>query len=167
MPVDNDDVVDFGGGAVEPPARSIRDLIRESIASRQRRSVELTHPDVPEWTVTYRVPTSRSEVSKLFERTDAKAKRAKEPTEFDAALLALCCEQIHYNGILVTDEDTGTALTFRDKEFWDMVDATSNVDAVRKTYGSDGYVTAVHQRLLEAAGYGTDGDMIVEDPTGP
>ena len=140
---------------------SIGEEIRREIATRQQRTVEITHPEVLQYRITYRVPTDRSEVAAIFKRAEM---NKKEASLADAAVLALCCLEIKRNGTTVAD-DEGNALTFRDKQFQEWVGATSARDAARALYGSDGYVTTVAGRLLEEAGYGKDDEVIVEDPT--
>jgi hypothetical protein len=140
---------------------NIGEEIRRDIAKRQRRTVEITHPEVGSYTVTYRVPTDRSEVAPILKRAEM---NKKEAGLADASILALCCMEIKRLGELVAD-DEGNPLTFRDKQLQDWVGATSSRDAVRALYGSDGYVTTVANRLLEEAGYGKDDEVLVEDPT--
>lgn len=140
---------------------SIGEEIRREIASRQRRTVEITHPEVVQYAITYRVPTDRSEVAGIFKRAEM---NKKEAGLADASILALCCLEIRRYGTLVAD-DEGNPLTFRDKQLQDWVGATSARDAARALYGSDGYVTTVASRLLEEAGYGKDDEVLVEDPT--
>jgi len=140
---------------------SIGEEIRREIASRTQRTVEITHPEVLAYSITYRVPTDRSEVAGIFKRAEM---NKKEASLADASILVLCCLEIKRNGVTVTDDD-GNLLTFRDKVFQDWVGAASGRDAVRNLYGSDGYVTTVAARLLEEAGYGSDDEVIVEDPT--
>lgn len=140
---------------------SIGDEIRREIAGRTRRTVEITHPEVPDYSITYRVPTDRSEISGIFKRAEM---NKKEASLADASILALCCQEIRRFTTLVADED-GNPITFRDKTFQEWVGATSARDAARILYGSDGYVSTVAGRLLEEAGYGKDDEVIVEDPT--
>ena len=140
---------------------SIGEEIRREIATRQQRTVEITHPEVLQYRITYRVPTDRSEVAAIFKRAEM---NKKEAGLADAAVLALCCLEIKRNGVTVVD-DEGNPLTFRDKQLQDWVGAASSRDAARALYGSDGYVTTVAGRLLEEAGYGKDDEVIVEDPT--
>lgn len=140
---------------------SIGEEIRRDIASRTRRTVEITHPEVPAYTVTYRVPTDRSEVAPILKRAEM---NKKEAGLADASILALCCLEIRRYGEIVADEE-GNALTFRDKTLQEWVGAASSRDAARALYGSDGYVTTVANRLLEEAGYGKDDEVLVEDPT--
>jgi hypothetical protein len=142
---------------------SIGEDIRRDIAKRQRRTVEITHPEVGAYTITYRVPTDRSEVAPILKRAEM---NKKEAGLADASILALCCMEIRRLGELVAD-DEGNPLTFRDKQLQEWVGATSSRDAVRALYGSDGYVTTVANRLLEEAGYGKDDEVLVEDPTSP
>jgi hypothetical protein len=142
---------------------NIGEEIRREIATRQRRTVEITHPDVVAYTITYRVPTDRSEVAAIFKRAEM---NKKEASLADASILALCCLEIKRHGTLVTDDD-GNPVTFRDKMLQEWVGALSARDAVRALYGSDGYVTTVAARLLEEAGYGNDDEVLVEDPTSP
>jgi hypothetical protein len=140
---------------------SIGEDIRRDIATRQRRTVEITHPEVGAYTITYRVPTDRSEVAPILKRAEM---NKKEAGLADASILALCCLEIRRLGELVADED-GNPVTFRDKQLQEWVGAASSRDAVRALYGSDGYVTTVANRLLEEAGYGKDDEVLVEDPT--
>jgi hypothetical protein len=140
---------------------SIGEEIRREIASRQRRTVEITHPEVVQYAITYRVPTDRSEVAGIFKRAEM---NKKEAGLADASILALCCLEIRRYGELVAD-DEGNPLTFRDKQLQEWVGAVSARDAARALYGSDGYVTTVASRLLEEAGYGKDDEVLVEDPT--
>ena len=140
---------------------SIGEDIRRDIATRQRRPVEITHPEVGAYTITYRVPTDRSEVAPILKRAEM---NKKEAGLADASILALCCLEIRRLGELVAD-DEGNPLTFRDKQLQEWVGAPSSRDAVRTLYGSDGYVTTVANRLLEEAGYGKDDEVLVEDPT--
>lgn len=140
---------------------TIGEEIRRDIAKRTRRTVEITHPEVPGYTVTYRVPTDRSEVAPILKRAEM---NKKEAGLADASILALCCVEIKRYGEVVADEE-GNPLTFRDKTFQDWVSASSSRDAARTLYGSDGYVTTVANRLLEEAGYGKDDEVLVEDPT--
>ena len=142
---------------------SIGEEIRREIATRQQRTVEITHPELVAYTITYRVPTDRSEVAAIFKRAEM---NKKEASLADASILALCCLEIKRHGTLVTDDD-GNPVTFRDKMLQEWVGALSARDAVRALYGSDGYVTTVAARLLEEAGYGSDDEVLVEDPTSP
>jgi len=140
---------------------SIGEEIRREIASRTRRTVEVTHPELPSYSITYRVPTDRSEVAGIFKRAEM---NKKEASLADASILAVCCLEIKRNGVTVCD-DEGNPVTFRDKVFQDWVNAPTQREAVRALYGSDGYVTTVATRLLDEAGYGKDEEVIVEDPT--
>ena len=140
---------------------TIGEEIRRDIASRTRRTVEITHPEMPAYAVVYRVPTDRSEIAGIFKRAEM---NKKEASLADASILALCCLEIKRNGVTVTD-DEDNPVTFRDKVFQEWVGAASARDAARALYGSDGYVTTVATRLLDEAGYGKDDEVIVEDPT--
>ena len=140
---------------------TIGEEIRRDIASRTRRTVEITHPEMPAYAVVYRVPTDRSESAGIFKRAEM---NKKEASLADASILALCCMEIKRNGVTVTD-DEDNPVTFRDKTFQEWVGASSSRDAARALYGSDGYVTTVATRLLDEAGYGKDDEVIVEDPT--
>lgn len=140
---------------------NIGEEIRRDIAQRTRRTVEITHPEVPTYSIVYRVPTDRSEVAPILKRAEM---NKKEAGLADASILALCCVEIKRLGETVTD-DEGNPLTFRDKTFQDWVGASSSRDAARALYGSDGYVTTIANRLLEEAGYGKDDEVLVEDPT--
>jgi hypothetical protein len=140
---------------------TIGEEIRREIATRTRKTVEITHPEVISYSIIYRVPTDRSEVAPIFKRAEMSKKDA---SLVDASILALCCEEIKRHGTTVVD-DEGNPLTFRDKVFQEWVGALTARDAARALYGSDGYVTTVAGRLLEEAGYGKDDDVIVEDPT--
>jgi hypothetical protein len=142
---------------------NIGEEIRRDIANRTRRTVEVTHPETPAYSVVYRVPTDRSEVAPILKRAEM---NKKEAGLADASILALCCVEIKRYGETVTDDD-GNPVTFRDKMFQDWVAAPSSRDAVRNLYGSDGYVTTIANRLLEEAGYGKDDEVLVEDPTSP
>lgn len=142
---------------------NIGEEIRREIATRTRRTVEITHPEVGAYTIVYRVPTDRSEVAPILKRAEM---NKKEAGLADASILALCCVEIKRYGVIVAD-DEGNPLTFRDKQFQDWVDATSARDAARNLYGSDGFVTTIANRLLEEAGYGKDDEVLVEDPTSP
>jgi hypothetical protein len=142
---------------------NIGEEIRREIATRTRRTVEITHPEVGAYTIVYRVPTDRSEVAPILKRAEM---NKKEAGLADASILALCCVEIKRYGVTVAD-DEGNPLTFRDKQFQDWVDATSARDAARNLYGSDGFVTTIANRLLEEAGYGGDDEVLVEDPTSP
>ena len=140
---------------------NIGEEIRREIATRQQRTVEITHPELPQYAITYRVPTDRSEVAAIFKRAEL---NKKEASLADASILALCCLEIKRYGTLVAD-DEGNPLTFRDKQLQEWVGAPSARDAARALYGSDGYVTTVAGRLLEEAGYGKSDEVLVEDPT--
>lgn len=141
---------------------SIGEEIRREIAQRQQRTVEVVHPEVPAYTVIYRVPTDKTEVDELARRATA----AKNGGNFDASLLAACCERIFRFGELVADDD-GSPLTFRDRKLQEWLDVTSARDAARKLYGSDGYVTSIARRLADEAGYGASDEVMVDDPTLP
>jgi hypothetical protein len=140
---------------------NIGEEIRKEIATRQRRTVEITHPEVGAYTIVYRVPVDRSEVAPILKRAEM---NKKEAGLADASILALCCVEIKRYGQTVAD-DEGNPLTFRDKQFQEWVNATSARDAARHLYGSDGFVTTIANRLLEEAGYGKDDEVLVEDPT--
>ena len=142
---------------------TIGEDIRREIATRLRRTVEITHPEIPAYTIVYRVPTDRSEVAPILKRAEM---NKKESGLADASILALCCVEIKRYAETVAD-DEANPLTFRDKVFQEWVGAASSRDAVRALYGSDGYVTTVANRLLEEAGYGKDDEVLVEDPTSP
>jgi hypothetical protein len=140
---------------------SIGEEVRRDVATRTRRTVEITHPEIPAYAITYRVPTDRSEIAPILKRAEM---NKKEAGLADASILNVCCVEIKRYGELVAD-DEGNALTFRDKTFQEWVGALSGRDAVRALYGSDGYVTTIANRLLEEAGYGKDDEVLVEDPT--
>ncbi len=140
---------------------NIGEEIKRDIATRTRRTVEITHPEVGAYSIVYRVPTDRSEVAPILKRAEM---NKKEAGLADASILALCCVEIKRYGESVTNDD-GDLLTFRDKTFQEWVGASSARDAVRALYGSDGYVTTIANRLLEEAGYGKDDEVLVEDPT--
>lgn len=143
------------------PGRTVKDAIQAALAARNARTVRLVHPTAPEWTAVYRVPVDRAEVKRLL---DASEKRAKgSEVTFDPALLASTCVRVEFAGTgLLTDAD-GTPLTWRDQEMWDLVGGTGAIDTVRRAYG-DGVVAALAKRLLDEAGYGSDDEVIVEDP---
>lgn len=147
-------------------ARSLNERIRADLATRRRRVIKITHPDLVQWEAAYRLPTDRAELQPYFARAEKAAKR-KQPYSFEAAVLAAFCEGLWFMGEQVEDED-GTPATFRDPYLLDLLEAGTPSDAVRALYGSDGIVNAVAEQLLAAAGYGS-GDEVqtddVEDPT--
>ena len=160
--------VDFAVGEDEAGAavsRALADRIRSQIAARKRRTLVFTHPDCPEWTVTYRLPLDRSELAPYFDRAE-KALKRKQRYNFDAAVLAAFNVALANMGEDLTD-DTGAALTVRDHAVMDLLDATSPSEAIRTLYGSDGIVAAVAEKLMAEAGYGTGEDVLVDDAEDP
>lgn len=141
---------------------SILDSVAAKVRARTSKPVTLAHPEIVELSVVYRTPTDRTEIQKIKKRADAQ----KDAGDFDASLLAACCEEILEYGESVVDSD-GTPVTFREKALQDKLGALSARDAVRTFYGSDGYVSSTAARLMEAAGWGSLDDVVVEelDPT--
>lgn len=142
---------------------SILGSVAAKVRARTTKTVKLTHPELVELDVIYRAPTDRSEIMRIKKKADAQ----KESGDFDAALLAACCQEIHEYGQPLADDD-GNLLTFRDPAIHDAFSATSARDAVRAFYGSDGFVSATAARLMEAAGWGATDEVVMdEDPTSP
>jgi hypothetical protein len=141
---------------------SILDSVAAKVRARTSKPVTLGHPEILELSVVYRTPTDRTEIQKIKRRADAQ----KDAGDFDASLLAACCEEISEYGQTVTD-DEGQPVTFRDKSLQDKLGAASARDAVRTFYGSDGYVSSTAARLMEAAGWGAFDEVVIEeqDPT--
>jgi hypothetical protein len=162
------DSVDFSVGDEEGAAivsRSLADRIKAQIAARKARVLVFTHPDCPEWTVTYRLPLDRAELAPYFDRAEKAAKR-KARYNFDAAVLAAYNVGLSNMGEEVTDE-SGTALTVRDRAVMALLDATSPSEAIRALYGSDGITSAIAEKLMAEAGYGTGDDVMVDDAPDP
>jgi hypothetical protein len=169
MTVDSDSV-DFANGVDDEEgtpivSRSLADRIRSQLAARKSRVLVFTHPDCPEWTVTYRLPLDRSELAPFFDRAEKAAKR-KQKYSFDAAVLATFNVALANMGEDITD-DVGTALTVRDRAVMQLLEALSPSEAIRTLYGSDGIVAAVAEKLLSEAGYGTGEDVLVDDVEDP
>lgn len=154
----------LGPGSPEPaPGPStVRDAIQAAIAARNARTVRVVHPAAPEWTVDYRVPVDRVEVRRLLAASEA-AEKAKRDATFDPALVAQMCVEVRFAGEGVLTGDNGQPLTWRDEAMWSLVGASGLVDCVRVAYG-DGVVASIAKRLLDEAGYGSDDEVIVEDP---
>ena len=146
-------------------ARSLADRIKAQIAARKRKVLVFTHPDCPEWTVTYRLPLDRSELAPFYDRAEKAAKR-KQRYSFDAAVLATFNVALSNMGEEILDE-AGTVLTVRDRPVLALLDATSASEAIRILYGSDGIVGAVAEKLLSEAGYGSGEDVLVDDAEDP
>ncbi len=164
------DSVDFASGlddeeSAAPVSRSLADRITAQLAARKRRVLVFTHPDCPEWTVTYRLPLDRSELAPFFDRA-AKAEKRKQKYSFDAAVLAMFNVSLANMGEELADS-AGTLLTVRDKAVMGLLDALSPSEAIRTMYGSDGIVAAVAEKLLSEAGYGTGDDVMVDDAEDP
>lgn len=162
--------VDFTGGEAEEGgsfvSRSLADRIKDQLAARRRKVFVFTHPDCPEWTVTYRLPLDRAELAPFFDRAEKAAKR-KQRYSFDAAVLATFNVSLSNMGEELQD-DSGTALTVRDKAVMALLDdALTPSEAVRTLYGSDGIVSAVAEKLMSEAGYGTGDDVLVDDVEDP
>jgi hypothetical protein len=140
---------------------SILDSVAAKVRARTSKPATLGHPEILELSVVFRTPTDRTEIQRIKRRADAQ----KDAGDFDASLLAACCEEITEYGETVVD-DEGAPVTFRDKSFQDKLGATSARDAVRTFYGSDGYVSSTAARLMEAAGWGAFDEVVIEeDPT--
>lgn len=167
------EVVDFSspGRDAQPDLRpvTLADRIRADLAARQRKVVEVVHPDAPAWRAYFRLPSDRTEVNDLTRRAEQAVKR-KQPYFLDAAILAKFNESLEFDGERLLD-DAGEPMTFRSEELLELLGgATSASDAVRKVYGSDGIVSAVTERLMRAAGYDTAdqvqaGEDDPQDPT--
>jgi rhodanese-related sulfurtransferase len=149
------------GDDVPVVARSLNERIRADLAQRRRRVVKITHPDLVQWEVAYRLPTDRGDLEPYFQRAERAAKR-KQPYSFDAAVLAALCEGLWFMGEPVEGED-GNPVTFRDPAFLDLVEAGTPSDAVRSVYGSDGVVSQVAKQLLREAGFDDDAEVQAED----
>lgn len=164
--------LDFGSAEVDDPGtpsapRTLAERARADIQARRKRVRTLSHPDAPAWRVQVRLPARSKELEPLL-AASKKAVKAGEPPTFDAALLAVYTERIEFKGEEFVD-DAGTPLTFRDREFKEAMglppDATAS-QAVFEVWQSDGILDALSTNLLEAAGFGTDEDVEVnEDPT--
>ena len=141
---------------------TVRDAIQAVLAARRSRVVSITHPAVPEWTVSYRVPTDRAEVKRLLAASEAAEKARQEPT-FAPALVASTCVEVRFAGQGLLVGDDGAPLTWRDEAMWQLVGATGVVDCVRQAYG-DGPTASISKRLLDEAGYGDSDEVLVEDP---
>jgi hypothetical protein len=142
---------------------SILGSVADKVRTRTTRSVKLNHPEMVELDVVYRAPVDRAEIMRIKKKADAQ----KESGDFDAALLAACCLEIHEYGQPLAD-DEGNFLTFRDPAVLEAFSSVSARDAVRAFYGSDGFVSATAARLMEVAGWGGSDEVVVdEDPTLP
>lgn len=139
---------------------SILKGMRADVLADLAKPVWLVHPTKSEFRVAFRRPTDYSEVAKLRRKAQAQ----KDEGNFEAALVAACCEQIKKYDLVAIDDD-GNFLTFRDKEIQDDLGALSAKEAVRAFYGSDGYVNQVALQLLAEAGWGSDDVVPEEDPT--
>lgn len=164
------DSVDFSVGEDEASGdmvpRSLADRIKSQLAARKRKVFTFMHPDCPEWTVSYRLPVNRSEVVPFYERAEKAAKR-KQRYSVDAAVLAAFNVGLRNMGEDLVN-DAGSPLTVRDRAVMDLLDgATSPSEAIRTLYGSDGIVSAVAEKLMGEAGYGTGDDVVVNDAEDP
>lgn len=141
---------------------SILDSVAAKVRARTSKPVTLGHPEIVELSVVYRTPTDRTEIQRIKRRADAQ----KDAGDFDASLLAACCEEITEFGQAVVD-DAGIPVTFRDKAMQDKLGVASAREAVRTFYGSDGYVSSTAARLMEAAGWGAFDEVVIDevDPT--
>ena len=163
------DIVDFANGIDDEAAttmvRSLADRVKDQLAARKRRVLVFIHPDCPEWTVTYRLPLDRSELAPFFDRAEKAAKR-KRRYSFDAAVLATFNTALSNMGEEILD-DAGEPMTVRDHAVMGLLDALSPSEAIRALYGSDGIVSAVAEKLMSEAGYGTGDDVLVDDAEDP
>jgi hypothetical protein len=142
---------------------SIAAAIRADLAARNRQVERITHPDAPKWTVTYRLPTDRTELAPFFARQE-KAEKRRQEYHFDAAVLATFAESI----LFLDAPPVGAGpCTFRDSEVIELLGATSPTGAVRAMYASDGIVSSIAARLISAAGYGSTDELLVDDAPDP
>lgn len=140
--------------------RSIADAIKADLAGRRPR-VDIKHPRAAGWLVTYRLPVDQFE----FEpQRQALLDAIKDGRSFsyEAAVLAVLAEGLTFQGEQLRTAD-GQAATFMSQEVLDATGAATASQAVRTVYGSDFIVKAVYERLMEAAGASSMGEVIVED----
>ena len=83
---------------------------------------------------------------------------------FACLVLARQAEELIFRGKAMDSED-GEPINFKNPKFLEMLDAPKAVEGVRKLYGVDGHIFIAANQVLTAAGYDSDGQEQMEDPT--
>lgn len=144
---------------------SIAELIAADLASRRKR-VDVVHPLRPEYRVTYRLPVDETEFE-AQRKAALDASKTGKPMHFTASVLAVLCEQIVYQGQVLTQAD-GSPATFTSAEVLSALGVTTSAaDAVVALYGSSFIADAVYANLMSSAGAGSASDVEVIDQPDP
>lgn len=164
---------DLAGLSEVAQAGTVFDEIRAEMARRSTDQVA-TETYVltrwPEWEVTYRLPATAQELSKIGKAVAKKVKT--DAAAFNRLLLANCCVALSYAGKPLVEDD-GTPMTWASPTVRAMLGATGSTEALTAAYrggnpagAGDGELSSHADELTSLAGFGDDSQVWkAGDPT--
>lgn len=148
---------------------TVLDSLREALKDKLTLDpIEVTVPLRPSIKLIFDVNLDTDQMSHWRKRATDKALKEVSSIRMAATTIVNQCRGVKLDGVLVTDKD-GVALTFRDKQFLDMLGGSlgGSLGAVRWLFGADADILDTLFKIVDAAGFGEDGteDDDAEDPT--
>lgn len=144
----------------EDDGKSDLDLLAADIEQKIAEPTRLVHPGREGYVLIFRSHIDSGEALSCQKR----AKNAKDPVVLgNAMLLALASTGLEKNGQPV-ENSKGQPVTFRDPELLAALKVRTAADAVAKFIGNDGYLIALTDAVMTAAGYGAEVE-VARDPT--
>lgn len=144
------------GAPTEAPGSPLADLERELLVDLGDGHTRLEVDGRPGWVAVYR----RDFTGEDLERFRKRAKKGKrvDPIHFGAILIAATMVRLEKGGAPVEDPDLadGTPLTVRSSYLSTLYGTPSAAETARRFFGTDGYVNAQCEGILEAAGWGDE-----------
>lgn len=151
-------------GQLAPSKHSLLDDLRADLAADLAEHFELDVPGRPGWRVRFSNDVSADELDNW--QNQAKSKRHQgglDGGKFARLIVSNKAIALLRGGEVLRDA-YDEEFTFRHREFWALVGATSAADAVKAVYQLDGSIDAASRAVLSAAGWGDD---LTPGPTQP
>lgn len=136
--------------------------IASDVAARVAEPTRIRHPGLPQYTLVFRSNIETAEASSVEKRT----KNSKKPVrDRNALFLAVTNTGIERDGELVPNSD-GKPVTFRDPEFLKALNAKTAAEcAIKFLQDNDGWLISVADKVATSAGFGTEAEVVGQDPT--
>lgn len=159
---EDDDGLAEPGAPTSAQGSPLADLEAELLAEiADGKPIRLEVDGRPGYVALYRRDFTGQDVDRWRKR--AKRGKSVDLIHFGALVIAGTMVGLERNGEELEDPDAGGPLTVRSPYMQGLYSAPSAAEAARKFFGTDGYVNAQCEGILEAAGWGDE--AIEADPS--
>jgi hypothetical protein len=155
-----DDGLAYGGSST-----TVYEGLRAALAEKVRqKSITLTVPNRPEVKLVF-APNFEFETYDGWVKKATDKKGNIDQMRVALTVLAHCNTQILFGGEVVRKGGDGEELTITHSDIHSMLGAPigGTGAAIRKLYGSDGHAIQTMKKVVEAAGYTVEGDVLELD----